>query len=140
MNPSENSSATEGDNAISEAESAVMQALWQRDPPVALAAEDIVQAVAPARGWSEATVKTLLNRLLKKGAVSAKPDGRKYLYSPVLQRSDWLARESQGLLCRLFGGRIAPMVAHFGERGALSAEDVQDIKALIAQMEARSAT
>ena len=69
---------------VSEAESVVMRVLWDADGP--LAAEDVVAALAGEQEWQEATIKTLLNRLLKKGAIAARREGHRYLYSPVLQR------------------------------------------------------
>lgn len=113
---------------ISEAESAVMEVLWQRSP---LAAEEVVAALAPHHDWQEATVKTLLNRLLNKGAIRAQKDGRRYLYAPVLEREAWLTQESKGLLDRLFGGRVAPLVAHFSEQRRLSKKDIAELKKLI---------
>jgi BlaI family transcriptional regulator, penicillinase repressor len=117
---------------ISEAESVVMEALWQRSP---LTAEDVVSALTQAQQWQEATIKTLLNRLLNKGAVTAVKDGRRYLYSPVLKREDWLMRESKGLLDRLFGGRVAPLVAHFSEQRKLSRKDIAELKKLIGELD-----
>ena len=117
---------------ISEAESIVMEALWQRSPQ---SAEEVVAALAAAHDWQEATVKTLLNRLLNKGAVEASKDGRRYLYTPVLKREDWLTRESKGLLDRLFGGRVAPLVAHFSEHRKLSKKDIAELKKLIEEIE-----
>ena len=113
---------------ISDAESVVMQALWQSSP---LAAEDVFAAVAAGQGWQEATVKTLLNRLLKKGAISAERDGRRFLYSPVLEREQWQRQESESLVDRLFGGRVAPMVAHFTESGRLSKKDLAELRKLL---------
>ena len=119
---------------ISDAESIVMDVLWRSSP---LAAEDIVAATADAQGWQEATVKTLLNRLLTKGAISAERDGRRYLYAPVLTRDAWLGQESEGLLDRLFGGRVAPMVAHFTERGRLSKKDLAELRKLLETLDDR---
>jgi BlaI family penicillinase repressor len=113
---------------ISEAESVVMEALWDRSP---LASEDVVAVLARSQQWQEATIKTLLNRLLNKGAITAEKDGRRYLYSPVLRREDWLTRESKGLLDRLFGGRVAPLVAHFSEHRKLSKKDIAELRQLI---------
>jgi BlaI family transcriptional regulator, penicillinase repressor len=117
---------------ISEAESLVMEALWQRSP---LSAEEVVATLAQAQSWQEATVKTLLNRLLNKGAISARKDGRRYLYAPVLKREEWLTRESKGLLDRLFGGRVAPLVAHFSEQRKLSKKDLAELKKLIEDLD-----
>jgi BlaI family transcriptional regulator, penicillinase repressor len=117
---------------ISEAESAVMDVLWRRQP---LAADEVAAELAPQRGWQEATVKTLLNRLLNKGAIRAERDGRRYLYVPVLQREDWVLDESQGLLERLFDGRVAPLVAHFSAHRRLSRNDVAELRRLLEEID-----
>lgn len=117
---------------ISEAESAVMEVLWQRQP---LAAEDVVAALSASRQWQEATIKTLLNRLLKKGAIVASKDGRRYLYTPMLKREAWLLGESQGLLERLFDGRVAPLVAHFSEHRKLSRKDIAELRKLLEEID-----
>ncbi|HTA64641.1 MAG TPA: BlaI/MecI/CopY family transcriptional regulator, partial [Xanthomonadaceae bacterium] len=72
---------------ISEAESVIMELLWQRSP---LAAEDVVAALGKSQEWQEPTIKTLLNRLLTKQAICADKDGRRYLYSPLLERAEWV--------------------------------------------------
>jgi len=117
---------------ISEAESIVMDVLWREHPR---SADDVVAALADARHWQEATIKTLLNRLLNKGAIAAEKDGRRYLYTPVLKREDWLIDESESLLDRLFGGRIAPLVAHFSEHRKLSRKDVAELRKLLEEID-----
>jgi len=117
---------------ISEAESIVMDVLWRTSP---LAAEDVVAALGDAQHWQEATIKTLLNRLLNKGAITATRDGRRFLYSPVLQREDWVHGESQGLLERLFGGRVAPLVAHFSQHDKLSQADIAALRKLLEEID-----
>ena len=117
---------------ISEAESLVMEVLWQRSP---LAAEAVHAELARRQDWQETTVKTLLGRLLNKGAIAADRDGRRFLYRPLLAREDYVLAESKGLLDRLFGGRIAPLVAHFSEQRKLSRKDVEELKKLIAEIE-----
>ena len=118
---------------ISSAESQIMEALWSRG---ALTPDEIVAAVGPANGWARNTVRVMITRLLRKGAVSSakEADGR-FLYRPVLARSDYVQAESQGLLDRLFEGRLAPMVAHFAEHRRLTAEDLATLKALIAEFD-----
>ncbi|MFZ6745234.1 BlaI/MecI/CopY family transcriptional regulator [Undibacterium sp. JH2W] len=117
--------------AISEAESLVMDTLWQQHP---MAAEEVSAILVQQQDWQEATVKTLLNRLLKKGAIKAEKDGRRFLYSPVLKREQWLMSESKGFLDRMFNGRIAPLVAHFSEQKKLSKQDIAELKRLIREL------
>jgi predicted transcriptional regulator len=117
---------------ISEAESVVMEVLWRHG---SMRSEDVVDSLTGHQQWREPTIKTLLNRLLNKGAIRAKKEGRRYVYSPVLTRDDWLSRESKGLLDRLFDGRVAPLVAHFGRHGKLSKRDIAELKRMIADMD-----
>lgn len=117
---------------ISDAESEVMQLLWQRAPQ---AADEIIAALQRSRDWQDATIKTLLNRLLNKGAVRAKKDGRRYLYAPVLTREAWVAGESESLLQRLFGGQVAPLVAHFSQQRKLSRKDIAELRRLLEEID-----
>ena len=117
---------------ISDAESVVMDVLWKRSP---LSADEVVAALSGQREWQEATVKTLLNRRLKKGAIDAGNDGRRYLYVPVLQRQAWVQGQSESLLDRLFGGRVAPLVAHFSEQRKLSRKDIADLRKLLEELD-----
>ncbi|MFT7721809.1 MAG: BlaI/MecI/CopY family transcriptional regulator [Roseateles sp.] len=113
---------------ISEAEARVMQQLWQHAPQ---AADEIAAALGPQQGWQPATVKTLLNRLLQKGALTAERDGRRFLYTPAFPREAWAAGEGLSLIDRLFGGRLAPLVAQFASARRLKPEDVAALKALL---------
>ncbi len=114
--------------SVSDAEAQVMEVLWQQSPQ---AADDVARALAGKQDWQLSTVKTLLGRLVQKGAVSAVPDGRRFLYSPLLQRQDWLGAQSVGLLDRLFGGQLAPLVAQFSAQRKLSPQDRAALKKLL---------
>ena len=118
--------------SISAAESVVMEVFWARG---ALASEDVVAALERHGKWQESTVKTLLNRLLKKGALRARKDNRRYIYSPALTRDEWLSSESHGFLDRLFGGRFAPLVSYFSQHKQLSKKDIEDLKRLIKELD-----
>ena len=118
--------------SISDAEAQVMEVLWQKSP---LSTEEIALVLAKRQSWQIATIKTLLNRLLTKGAISADQEGRRYLYSTVLQRSEWLTEQSADLIDRVFGGRVAPLVAHFSQHRKLKAADIASLKALIKELE-----
>jgi predicted transcriptional regulator len=118
--------------AVSEAESVVMDVLWREHP---LSADEVVAALAKTTDWQEPTIKTLLNRLLKKRAIAAERDGRRYLYRPLLKRQDYVHAESKGLLDRLFDGRVAPLVAHFSEHHKLSKKDIAELKQLIREID-----
>ena len=118
---------------ISDAEHVVMEVLWDTSP---LTAQDVVERVDPAQGWSANTVKTLLGRLLAKSVIAHEAAGRRYLYRPLVARDDYVDRESRRLIDRLFGGKLLPLVAHLAERDQLSSDDIAQIEAILAELKA----
>ena len=116
---------------ISDAEHAIMEVLWDKNP---VSATDVCDAICDERDWSIATVKTLLSRLVQKDAVGTEPDGRKFLYRPLIERSDYVGGESRRLVDRLFGGRAAPLFAQLAENEALTDDDLAEIEALLREM------
>ena len=117
---------------ISGAESQIMEALWCRGP---LTPDGVVAEVGEANAWSPGTVKTLITRLLRKKAIEGRREAEGYFYRPLITRADYVQSESQGLVDRLFGGEVAPLVAHFAEHRALTPRDLQHLKSLIAKLE-----
>lgn len=116
---------------ISDAEHAVMEVLWDQGTA---SASDVCEAICGQRDWSLATVKTLLSRLVQKQAIAAQPDGRRYLYTPLIARADYVGGESRRLVDRLFGGSAASLVAHLAESEALSEDDLSEIEALLKEL------
>jgi predicted transcriptional regulator len=117
---------------ITSAESAVMEVLWADGPKDA---EEVTGALAKSQGWTETTVRTLLSRLVQKKAVAKAKEGRRYLFKALTARADYVHAESKSLIDRLFEGRLGPLFAQFSEREELTAEDIAELKALIARIE-----
>lgn len=115
----------------SESEMQILSALWDDSPQ---SATDLAENVGAANGWTLATVKTLVARLVQKGAVTAEAQGRRFLYSPAVERADAVGEESKRFVDRLFGGRVSPLIAHLAEREALSDTDIAEIEALLRRL------
>lgn len=113
---------------ISDAELAIMEILWEESP---LTATDVAHRVQPHREWSITTVKTLLSRLVIKKALGNKRDGRRFLYTPIIERKSYIDGESQRFVDRLFGGKFMLLVAHLAEKEKLSSEDIDEITAIL---------
>jgi predicted transcriptional regulator len=118
--------------SITDAESVIMEVLWRHSP---LPTEAVAAALEGKQRWRTGTIKTLLNRLLRKKAIRADRDGRRFLYSPLVTRDEWVLRESKGLLDRLFCGRVASLAAHFSRHGKLSKRDIAELKRLIEELD-----
>jgi len=113
---------------ISDAEWTVMNLVWEAQP---LEASDVIDRLAAANGWSPATVKTMLHRLVKKRALATEAVGKKYLYRANVRQRDCIRRASRSFLDRVFGGEAAPALVHLVKTSRLSPEEVAELRALL---------
>ncbi|MCJ8275412.1 MAG: BlaI/MecI/CopY family transcriptional regulator [Bdellovibrionales bacterium] len=116
---------------ISEAEWEVMDCLWSESP---MTSQQIIEKLE-FKDWNPKTVKTMIFRLEKKGALSHDTEKREYLYYPLVKKESYIKQEGNSFVKKLFNGATAPMVAHFIKDQKLTKEELQDLKKLIDQME-----
>ena len=119
---------------ISEAEWEIMNICWASSP---ITAQDIIDTLAVTDAWHPKTVKTLLNRLVKKRALGFKRQGRAYLYEPLVAEKNCVTAESESFLDRVFGGSLQPLLAHFVATRKLSSAEIQELKRLLKQSEGK---
>lgn len=120
------------DTRISDAELEVMEVLWSSADP--LTATEVADRIPAERGWSLATVKTMLSRLSAKGAIGFSEEGRRYLYSATIARDSYVGRESRRFVDQLFGGRLSPLVARLAEEQALDEDDIAAIEKILKEL------
>jgi len=113
---------------ISEAEWEVMKVLWKKSP---LTANDIVKILSKETSWKRETIRTLINRLVKKKALNFKKQSRRYLYFPLISESDCIMEETKSFLERVHGGSIEPMLAAFVKNEKLSPEKITRLKQIL---------
>jgi BlaI family penicillinase repressor len=113
---------------LSEAEWEVMKAVWRRK---SCSAQEIAGRVAPRNAWSPATVKTLINRLLRKGALHFEKAGRAYLYSAAWSEEQCRRRETASFLNRVFDGALTPMLAHFVHSRRLGRKELRELERIL---------
>lgn len=116
---------------ISKAEQQVLDVLWQDNP---LTVGQVVERLQRNVDWHENTIKTLLNRLTEKGAVTRSKDGKRFFYAPAISREAVLTQETEGFLNRFFGGRMAPLLAHFSRNHPLSSEELKELEEIVARL------
>ena len=114
---------------ISEAEWEVMNVLWQASSP--LTASEVVNEVGERMQWHPKTVKTLLARLVRKGALRYREEGNRYLYTPVHPRARFVEAESRSFIDRVFGGSATPAVVHFVEAMDLTDDDLAELRQIL---------
>ncbi len=114
---------------ISSAEWEVMKVLWRQSEPSS--AQIVIDALAEPNDWSPATIKTLLNRLVNKGALTFQKQGNAYLYSPAVTAADCQAAEAESFLDRVFDGSLSPLVAHFAKSRRLRKDEIKQLEELL---------
>lgn len=135
--PSKNDPSPAPDDAprISEAEWEVMHAVWDLE---LAGAQEVAEALRPAKRWSDRTVKTLLARLVKKGALGYEAEGKRYLYRALISRDACVQAESDSFIERVCGGTVSPLLASFVRTRKLSSEEISELKQLLEDQEAQS--
>src|SRR3954470_21575812 len=116
---------------ISDTEWEIMNLLWTHSP--ATAAEIIDALQKKDASWHPKTARTLLNRLVRKKALTFKKEGRGYLYRPSVSQEACVEAESESFLGRLFGGSLTPMLAHMVERKKLSGDELAELRKILKQ-------
>ena len=122
---------------ISESEWEVMRILWDAEGP--LTAAEVIQEVARRlegrTDWKPKTVRTFLNRLVNKQAISAEkigPPGFELLhYAPLIDEPTTLHAEQETFLGRFFGGTIQSMLAAYIESGKITQQDLRELREMI---------
>lgn len=114
---------------ISPAEWQVLDALWDRAPATAA---DVYAALGDGAAWHLKTVNTFLARLVEKGVLRVRRDGKANVYAPKLTREQCVRRESDTFLQRVFRGAAGPMLAHFCERADLTDAEIAQLRKILA--------
>jgi len=116
---------------ISESEWILMEALWERSPQTA---SEIAKTIRDSSGWALNTVRTLLTRLVEKGALLAENNSAGVrAFSPAVAREECVRAESESFLQRVFQGAAKPLLIHFATNSKLTAEEIRELKRLFDQ-------
>ena len=113
---------------LSDAEWKVIRALWTRHPA---SARDVLEALHGETGWAYTTVKTLLARLVGKGAATVRLRANTSLYEPLITEAEARRTEVRLLIDRAFGGASVPLLRFVLAEEKLSAKDKAELRAML---------
>ena len=117
---------------ISDAEWEVMNLIWEKSP---LPASEVVDQLSVKKGWRARTTRTLLDRLVKKRALSTRLEGKRYLYHSKVTAEDCVRRETRSFLARVFGGKPGALLLNLAKETELSREEIQELKRILEEKE-----
>ncbi len=113
---------------IADSEWRVMQVLWEHGPQTA---NDVVKALSDKVKWKSRTIKTLISRLVKKGAVKITEEGYRYQYSTAVDESAYIQSETKSFVRRVYQGTMTPAIAAFLEDANLSAKEIDELREIL---------
>ncbi len=114
--------------SISDAEWQVMNVVWDGQP---LTAQEVIGKLECQADWAPATVKTMLHRLVKKNVLAYEAQGNRYVYRARARRPDCVKQASRSFLERVFGGKSAPLLAHFLRSSKLAPDDIAQLRQIL---------
>jgi len=109
-----------------------MEVLWQQSP---MTTPEIVESLTEKRGWAPRTIRTLLDRLVRKGALALSLDGRRHVFRPKVDREASVRRESRSFLEKVFGGEPASMLISLVRQTELTPDQIRELKAILEEKE-----
>lgn len=120
--------------SVSDAEIEILQQLWNKSPQ---SAQEIIESLqlSAAGNVHPKTVKTLINRLLNKGALGFHEKNRKYYYFPIIEKEVFYAEKTSSFLNKFFNGEITPLLTFFTQQKKLNDTELAELKQLLEKLE-----
>lgn len=117
---------------LSDGEWKLMNALWD-NAPCSLA--QLVKDLDEETGWSKSTIFVMLKRLTAKEAVCVDDSGRIHMYSPLIEKSAAVERETESFLSRVYDGSLGMMVSSIAGQHNLSQDDIAQLRRILDEAE-----
>ena len=110
---------------ITDSELEVMKLLWCAKDALPVTA--IREQLQESKGWEPATIKTLISRLVSKGAVRQEKRNA-YYYSPAITEKEYSSWATKDLVTRIFNGKASDLIASLVDSNGLSQEDLDELR------------
>ena len=113
---------------ISDSEWEVMKVIWSKNE---VTSNEIIEELKEKKIWKNTTIKSLINRLLKKEAIGFKKEGKEYIYYPLVSEKECIREESKSFLQKVFNGSINEMVLNLVKSEKLTQDDINELRDIL---------
>ena len=113
---------------ISDSEWEIMKIIWQND---SITSTKIINELQEKTNWKASTIKTLINRLLNKEAISFTKKGKEYYYFSIVSEEECIKEESKSFLSKVFNGSLNSMVVNFVKSQKLTKTEIDELKSIL---------
>lgn len=111
----------------------LMECLWEASPRTGREATDYLKKHV---GWTRSTTLTMLRRMAEKGLIRCEDKDRIKVYSPLIKREDAALQETEDFLSRVYKGSLSLMVSSLTKKQSLSQQEIEELYAILREMEA----
>jgi BlaI family penicillinase repressor len=119
---------------ISGSEWDVMEVIWEAE---AWIAADVIKRLRATHDWNHSTIRTLLARLVEKGALDYEVDGPRYIYRAALSRRQCVRQEGRSFVDKVFRGDVGALLMHFVQDAALEPDQIDELRSLLDEKQPR---
>src|SRR5690606_24844930 len=105
-----------------------MTVLWKEAP---LTANEIISNLQERTDWKPKTIRSLLDRLVKKNAVGVNKEQRIYTFYPLYTQDECQHAEAESFVKRIYGGTLKSMLVQFIQEDSLSDEDIKELRSIL---------
>lgn len=113
---------------ISDAEWVVIKVLWEH--PLSTSTM-IIENLNSSTDWKPKTIHSLIDRLVKKGAIGINKDDSQFKFYPLVKKEDCVMEESKSFIKKVYDGSLNLMVSNFIKNGAISENEIEDLRKLL---------
>ncbi len=117
---------------LTPAELEVMRVLWRAGR---LSAREVHEQLGERRDWAYSTTRTTIERMVRKGLVVKKSFHGLLVYSAAISRAEGLAKMVRDFAAQVLESSHVPVVSLFAEAGSLTAEEIEEMRGLLAKTE-----
>lgn len=122
----------ENENSISNSEWEVMRIVWTLGHANSA---QIISELQAKKNWTESTIKTLLRRLVKKGLLTTKKDGRRFIYTALVNQTEVMVEAADDLLSRMCDMHKGEVILELLQKAPIAKGDLQKMMAVINEKE-----
>ena len=122
----------ENERSISDSEWNEMRIIWTLKQA---SSTQVINELQTKKNWSESTIKTLLRRLVKKGLLSTKKDGRRFIYTATINQTNMMFEAANDLLNKMCDMHKGQVLLKLLADSPISKVDLKQLKSEIAEKE-----
>jgi BlaI family penicillinase repressor len=117
---------------LTKAEWQIMNALW-KDYPASV--RDVIENLEEEVDWAYTTVKTMLDRLVKKGVLKVSKERNVSMYEPIVSQKKTKQAAIKSFVNQVFEGAVGSLMHHLVAEEELSKKERDELVSILKEEE-----